>query len=235
MKTRQQELAKKLAAYSLGLGGATFAATCADADIIFTNFTGTATVGNDLDLDIDQDGTADFTITMGTRGPNAYATYSFYNAIVGATANAGAFGYNFDNQFGDAFNLPQGVTIDSNLVSTQYYENFYNFPLNLQFAYTNFLQDQSFGGFAAPNSGGYLGIRFDDNTGTARFGWIRVDITGGAANGLDDVAINVNGFAYAVDESIQAGQIPEPSSATAIGLLALGALGLRRRRESSAA
>lgn len=232
MKTPKSKLAKKLAAYSLGIGGATFAATCADADIIYTPFTGTATLGNDLDLDIDQDGTADFTISMGTVGPNAYGTNTYYNGIAGATANAGVAAvadiFNFGAVMPGVINHGFGATISG---QTQFYNSP---PIAFQGAYSQYNPGNSYGQFAGVDNGGYVGIRFQDTGGTDRFGWIRVDITGGAAGGLADVEVSVNGFAYAIDESIVAGQIPEPSAATALGLLALGAIGLRRRRSNEA-
>lgn len=234
--TTKTRLAKKLAAYSLGIGGSTFIATCADADIIFTNFSGSATEGNNLDLDIDGDGNADFTISVNQIGPNGYATNTNFVGIYGATAGAGAaVGSDilpFAGLILGANNLGFGATISGQT-------NFYNGNGGFQAAYTAYNTGNSYGQFGTATPGGYVGIQFSDSTNTQRFGWIRIDITGsatGGAGGLGDVTVNVNGFAYAVDMSITAGQtaIPEPAAATALGLLALGAVGVRRRRKSAA-
>jgi len=80
---------------------------------------------------------------------------------------------------------------------------------------------------------GYFGIRFVDGTGTDRFGWVEATFDGSPlATDIANATFTISGFAYAINESISAGQtvtaVPEP---TALGLLALGGVGLMSRRK----
>lgn len=80
-----------------------------------------------------------------------------------------------------------------------------------------------------PGDQGFAGIRFDDN-GNYHYGW--VDIT---MNPDETVTVN----RWALDDAAGApvttpGAVPEPGTGAMLALLALGAAGLRRRRQSAA-
>ena len=79
---------------------------------------------------------------------------------------------------------------------------------------------------AAPVSA-YIGFRFDPMGAGLRYGWARVSVTTGNPSSL-----TFHEWAYeSTGGSIQVGAVPEPAAAaTGLGLLALGAAGLRRQR-----
>lgn len=74
---------------------------------------------------------------------------------------------------------------------------------------------------------GYVGVQFKSVAGT-HFGWVRVEMTGDAYNG-----ITVTDWAYnsTPDAPILVGQVPEPGS---LGLLALGGVGVLAWRKKRA-
>jgi hypothetical protein len=69
-------------------------------------------------------------------------------------------------------------------------------------------------------------VKLDDN-----FGWIQIEVSAGNQARIIDWA-----YETSPNVAIRAGDIPEPSAGalTGLGLLALGAKGLRRRRARSA-
>jgi len=92
------------------------------------------------------------------------------------------------------------------------------------------------GGFTSGNSG-YIGFSFDDS-GITKYGWALITITDSSIISTGDGPVTVPGqleiTEWAVETSgggINVGVIPEPSqAAVGLGLLALGAAGLRRSR-----
>jgi hypothetical protein len=77
----------------------------------------------------------------------------------------------------------------------------------------------------------FVGIRMANG----EYGWIRVNIDYGTIDSsVQEVVFRVVDWAYESEagQSIQAGQIPEPGTGalTGLGLLALGAVGVRRER-----
>ena len=227
-----KKLYKKFGIYSaMGIAsGVTFGATAADADIIFTDFQGSASNGTALDIDVDADGTVDFIFDLQTL-PNGYGSNSNIAGITGQGANQ--FAAIDPSPYGGLpygpNNLAYGATIAG--------ENFApGDPGPLQLAYTSFNNDVVYGAFAGGNNSGYIGVQFASGGGDTVFGWINVTVNGDVlVDNFADVAVDIDGFAFATaGTEITAGQttaVPEPSS---IGLLALGAAGLasRRRRKS---
>ena len=82
----------------------------------------------------------------------------------------------------------------------------------------------------APGDQGFMGIRFDNGNGF-NYGW--VDITMNA-----DESVTVNRWALEDQPDTPAitggGAVPEPGTGALLALLAMGATGLRRRRQSAA-
>jgi hypothetical protein len=80
------------------------------------------------------------------------------------------------------------------------------------------------------NQRGYIGVKFYDSGAALHYGWIQFN--GGLASGT------IVDWAYESkpDTAIQAGAVPEPAQAgVALGLLALGAAGVRRMRQMTKA
>lgn len=88
--------------------------------------------------------------------------------------------------------------------------------------------------YRAGETGGYLGIRFlNESTGATDYGWVQLTTTG--ATGYP---ATITGYAYEnTGAALFAGAVPEPgtNAALALGALALGAVGVRRWRQSKAA
>ncbi len=92
---------------------------------------------------------------------------------------------------------------------------------------SNYLRVSHTGGQYGVFSGiGIAGLRFENAMSTSLYGWVKLDV----AN--DGSSITILGHAYEDSgNSIVAGAIPEPSQvATGLGLLALGAAGIRESR-----
>lgn len=220
------KLSKKLGFYSLlsAAGGLTFGTSAAEADIIFTDFQGSATQGSPLQLDIDNDGVIDFIFRL-TVQPNGYGTNDNWAALAPAVGGAGFIAID-PSPFGGVAFGPANLAFGDALIG----ETFFGGGEGpLQLAYTAFGVNNVYGAFAPPNNSGFVGINFTSGGGDSVFGWIQVSISGDVRNAnFANASINVNGYAYALSgTSIVAGQIPEPSS---IALLALGAAGLSCRR-----
>lgn len=218
----------KLAAYgAMGVGAVTFMSTAANADICFTDLTGSELVftsTSPVGIDLDGDGTDDFNLELGTFGPNGYNSNSWLLNLRGAAAGNEVVANNFPG----LLNLASGASI-----SAQSFNSFGYF----QQAYTSYNPGVTYGAWGAGTTG-FAGIQFVDGGGTTRFGWIEMTVNGSVANGdFTDIEVSVSRFAFAKGEAITAGQtltaVPEP---TALGLLALGGIGVvaRRRRKSQA-
>lgn len=220
--------AAKLAAYSaMGVGTFTFAASAANADIVYTDLTGNELVftsTSPVDIDLDGDLNADFSLELGTFGPNGYGTSSWLLNLRAASGAPATNGVAANTTFGGLSNLSSGNSISGRDFAAFGY---------LQQAYTSFNPSNVFGAFGAAT--GFAGVRFEDGTGATRFGWVRMSVDGTVANGdFTDIQVSVSGFAYATDEPITAGQtitaVPEPS---ALALLALGGIGVMARRRKA--
>lgn len=226
-----KNLPKKFSIYSaMGLAsGLTFGSTAADADIIFTDFQGSASAGNALDIDLDQDGAVDFIFDLQVLTGNAYGSNTNIAALAGQGSNQ--FAAIDPSPFGGLPYGPNNLAYGASIAG----QDFAPGTGPLQLAYTAYNPDILYGGFAAVNTG-YVGVQFATGGGETVFGWINVSLNGDVLeDNFANLTIDIDGFAFAAPGTdIVAGQttaIPEPSS---IGLLALGAAGLatRRRRNS---
>lgn len=225
----KKSLAKKFGVYSaIGLaGGMTFGTTSAEADIIFTPFNETINQGttDTIEIDFDGDSLAEFVFDFRVVA-NGYGTNSNWAAVSGVDANdlfVNTDPSPFNGQSYGPNNLAAGSLISGGLS--------FQGDGPLQLAYTSYLASSNFGAFNTATPTGYIGVQFDFN-GSNVFGWIGVSVGGDISVG--DASINVTGFAFQDDGSaIEAGDVgvvPEPS---ALGLLALGAVGLASRRRKN--
>ncbi len=236
-------LTKKFGIYSaIGVaGGMTFGSTSAEADIIFTDFTGSATQGNPLNIDLDGDAITDFVFDLSLNGPNGYGSNSNWAAMLPGQAGNG-FAATAPAPFGagPAYG-PNNLAYGASISGQSFFTGAAGGPLQL--AYTNYMTTIPYGAFGGANfpgngASGYVGVQFLSGGGDTVFGWIGVSVTGDVTNAnFPQASIDINGFAYATSGwTISAGQttgvVPEPSS---VGLLALGAAGLtsRRRRNTT--
>lgn len=225
-----KNISKKFGIYSaMGIAsGFTFGSTAADADIVFTDFQGSASLGTPLDIDLDADGTVDFIFDLQTV-PNGYGSNSNWAALTAQGANQ--FAATDPSPFGGPAYGPNNLAYGATIAG----QSFATGGGPLQLAYTAYNNNVVYGAFATPNTG-YIGVQFASGGGETVFGWINVAVTGDVlVDNFASATIEIDGFAFAnVGTAITAGQtsaIPEPSS---IGLLALGAAGLTARRRRKA-
>jgi hypothetical protein len=145
-----------------------------------------------------------------------------FAAPVGVTSSDGRFGY--------ISKLGGSVAIDSGS----------NFITPSAVNYSAFAYHDPTGGYDATmwNGGvtdGYMGFRFTDDGGATHHGWARLSITPFSASSSGfNVTLHDFAFEDVANASIETGAIPEPASLCALGLLALGAVGIRPTRKNKA-
>lgn len=241
-RTRKtQSLSKKFAVYSAvgGACGLTFGVTAAEAGIVHTDFSKVATITTPQGIDLDGDNVNDFTFSLTLHGPNAYGSNSNWAAIRGEGINKFASTvpspYFSGFSYGPA-NLAAGETIAD--------KDFHGGMGPMQMAYTLYGPTHIFGAFGGENfstpASGFIGLQFTTGYGDTVFGWVKVAIVGDVTNpNFRSAQIQIFDGAYATDGAdILAGQtVPEPASITltALGMLAMGAVGVMERRRRKAA
>jgi len=222
------KLDRKLMAYAAGAAAAGFAgAESADAAIVASPGSDFG-VGNTVAINFDHSGIEEFNVGH-ERANNNVST----DRVILKEPQNGAMGEGYvidsaNNNFPAA--LPAGTTIgpDSEY-GNGFLSNTSNQLVDEDFNNDNTRDDALTGNFPADSITGntrYLGVRFKLNdTGDDRYGWIGIDITN-----PDDLTGRVTGFAYEdTGAAIQAGAVPEPAG---LSLLALGAVGLLRRKRA---
>jgi hypothetical protein len=163
--------------------------------------------------------------TQNYTGNAVYPRVAATDDIVGVAANSAA-----------AAKLAAGTTIGPASVFAPLNGNGLN-PMQV------FYPDGSDFGLPWQDDGstGFLGFRVTFPDTTVHFGWMRVQMdpwTASTANpgapGSSKMTLIDMAYEGTAGASIQAGAgVPEPTSAIALGMLALGALGVRRRGENS--
>ena len=160
------------------------AGASANAEIIYTDIADVDVAYNDsYDVNLDNNGTADFTIRRQFQTSSAYPLWYKDQAGIGAAIYS-----QYDNQilgyYGYAYGLNLGSTISNG--AGGYYagwdDNYYN--------YRNFGSVSAAGGpYGYVINGGdkYIGVRFDIS-GNRHYGWIRVNYTGLGALIVKDYA-----------------------------------------------
>ncbi len=202
---------KRLVTYALVAGAGLLAgAKPADASLITVTYGGSALANGTLDLDLDSNGTPDFTIHN-----------ILQNSNFGGLDRSMWIENNHVNQLlGDRWT---GPLAPGTLVGPG--GSFYDVR-NFGTAYSTFF---AFNGNWEDISGGYLGLRFQISS-AWHYGWMRLDVHNPST--LDGT---IRPLAWAYEDVADTGvaipdEIPEPGS---LSLLALGAIGLaawRRKR-----
>jgi hypothetical protein len=207
--------AKKLATMTAAAGAGLAMAPAADASIVYSgirNVTLSATGYTTATIGIDLDGaSASIDVQLGVFGLSATASYGYpYLTALSVPSLLAIRTATGATTLGVPFvaNLSSGAQVGPGTT---------NFALGSTYA--------TLGYFVGTT--GFAGVRFNI-AGQPHYSWLRISVT---PNGE---TITVIDWAYEdqANTGINAGAIPEPSSGslTALGLLALGAHGVRHRR-----
>ncbi len=233
--SRETRLSRYCAA---GAGAAVLAGTVttADASIVFVNFnnqviidtnTGDASFST-FNFDLNGDGTTDFRlgqrISGGTGGALILSPTGGTLGVVGITSS----GFNYGGRLAAGFQIGPSagfVTLSGT-----------GFPSRASLVSGNGFPGSQWVADPGTSATGYLGIQFTIG-GQLVYGWLHLSISDGT--GATPRAITLIDAAYetAAGTVILAGAVPEPSTITSLGLVALGSVGLiaHRRRKASAA
>jgi hypothetical protein len=229
-KTRE----KRLASYCVaGAGAAVLAGTVTttDASIVYVNYGNQ--VFNDttpgdgffalIPFDIDSNGTPDFQLGIG-QGEGFGSAAAIFGPAVGTVGIVGfsSSGFSYASRLGNtASNYDVGPT-----------SPFLTFANGAGRASMAFGPGYTLSEWDTPaEATGILGVRFTIGAQTV-YGWIRMNVS---ANGAAGRTITIIDGAWQTDgTAIHVGAVPEPST-TALGVLALGAIGLVAHRRRVAA
>lgn len=133
----KKTLAKKFGIYSaIGVaGGLTFGTTAAEADIIFTDFTGSATQGNPLNIDLDGDTVTDFVFDLFVTPPNQYGSLSNWARMTPGVAGNG-FAATVPAPFGGgAAYGPNNLAYGASISGQSFYAGADGGPLQLAYTF----------------------------------------------------------------------------------------------------
>jgi hypothetical protein len=198
MKKKPTILSKKLKSYSALAGSLALAGSQADAQIMYTDVTPDSTTtmsGSFYNLDLDNDGTFDFTINLDLNVSSAYTsnfvtiTPAGSNAINGSTATPYVYPYAMD----------AGDTIKPSLTFQT------GSAQSMNMFYASASSANAFGNWIGVTDK-YLGLQFNIGT-QVHYGWARLDV---AANGT---SFTIKDYAYDATPgaSIVAGEMPVPT------------------------
>lgn len=221
-----KETTSKLIKYTAAAGAGAFSMSNASAEVIWQSALdgfSTVTLNNgssNFDLDIDGDADTDVIfniITAATQDARAFHV----NGVTVSPSNTGNY-YVFGFTAGEVINASSLSPADGGRAIDPVSGNFVNslgrWSNNPSTLY-NFVSE------------GYIGIEFD-NGGNTHYGWVAVNLTSPSAENLQ---LDITAYAWenVAGQGISAGAVPEPSTyALGLGLLALGAAGIRARRQA---
>lgn len=191
-----KQLQNKIKAYGVLAAAATFASSQADAQLVVRSVNHTNSGSGDYELDIDNDGVVDFTITATTFSyPSYYGLQGAYVSMNGAYnsyASASSFNSNswtWYNNVMDAGKIEKGVNIgwDASFSYGQLLNGFFTYS-----AYPGY--GGSFGNIAGENQS-YVGVQFVkmDANGlkNLHYGWVKFENIG-----ADGMAYTITEVAY---------------------------------------
>jgi MYXO-CTERM domain-containing protein len=216
----KEENKNNLFKYAAAAGAGAFSVSSANAAVIVQSsldgFTPITLVNGssafDLDIDGDSDVDLSFNVNLGFTETASVFEGDGLALAPSDTDNAYPFGFAFNDIVdGSAFDSTEPAPNDR---------------------YQNFLgrwQGDPVSGYLINNvSSGYLGVEFD-NGGNTHFGWVELAISSPAPG---EVQLDISRYAWENTPG-QGIAVPEPSNyALGLGLLALGAAGVRSRRRS---
>jgi hypothetical protein len=197
----------------------------AHADIKFVNLQQTVSSDSNptFNLDMDGDGTTDFTFSAGLIS----------DTVTPGTGN----GY-----VGTDTNNPTPLAAGASIGSTNTFETGTGVLQNTK--QKKFPLDKQKGPWDTSGGFQYLGVEFyigAVNPADLHYGWINLsactpDKNTGCSPTIDPGVIQINGYAYntAAGQPINAGEVPEPSMLPLLALGAAGLAALRSRRTKAA-
>jgi hypothetical protein len=223
------KLDKRLLAYAAAASAAGVGLfnQSAEAKIVYTAANATIGYNQSVNLDLNNDGTADFALNLALASDRRYPEGAFSSALLIYPRQAGnqVWGILSAKGWECAAALPAGVKVGAGAPFQQQYLTL----IGVQGSYTR--GDIDHCPWAGLHRGAFLGLKFVVK-GETHYGWAHITITAGAAAVL-------NGYAYETvpNQSIATGKtsgpvtqasftpVPVPQSAT-LGMLAQGSRGL---------
>ncbi len=231
--SNEGRLARYCTAGAVGAAALAGAATHADAAITYVNFNNRVVIDTTLadssftlfNFDLDGNGTTDFRLGQragDTNGGGAIilGPSGLTLGVIGATVSS----YNYAGRLAAGANIGATAAFLTLSAGT-------TFGARASLASgTGFPNSQ----WATPSpSTGYLGIRFAGVNGT-EYAWLHLTIAGNTNPGARQITLIDAAYQTTPNTAIAAGAVPEPSTKAALGLAALGAVGLAANRRRAA-
>lgn len=184
MENKNTTLNKRLKSYSALAGTIFAAANTANAQVVYTNVTpdSTITTGGSYDLDLDNDGTADFVLGV-TSGAYTYGSFTIPYNLGTISANTANAIDTSTTQFSAEHNTNDAINSSLNWAD----------PSTTSYQVLGFAPGGAFAGYNYGNFVGatnkFIGLRFQID-GLDHYGWVRIDMAS------DGSTITIKDYAY---------------------------------------